>query len=478
MKNDTWFAAAQHELIRARRSRTLRVALLLVSVLLGAGFLLEAQRQAADAHQQQALQEQVSEQFKSQPDRHPHRMAHYGSFAFRPPGPLAFFDPGLTPFTGNVLYLEAHKRNFPSFSAAAASGELARFGRTTAAFVLQLLLPLLIFMSAFDSIAGEREAGTWQLALSHGARVGDLFFGKVLGQVALALLWVLPAILLAALARALFGGWAGSADTWLRSGLLLLGYAGYLALCAVIGVLVSSLYRSSQKALVTLLCVWIVAWVVVPRTATELAVRAHPMPARSQIESDISRAVHGVDNGHGASSPAAKALTARTLAQYGVPRIEDLPVNINGLRAQAGEERTSHLYDRYYASLYELQRAQVAYTLRFGALSPLLLLRSLSMALSGSDAEHYADFLERAEAHRLGFITRLNDVHAKHLQYEKADNGQRASHEHWADYRHFDYSEPTLARSGVLLPLSAAGLLAICLVLAALARLVARKELM
>ena len=40
-------------------------------------------------HERLHLQEQSEETFLSQPDRHPHRMVHYGHYVFRAPPPLA-----------------------------------------------------------------------------------------------------------------------------------------------------------------------------------------------------------------------------------------------------------------------------------------------------------------------------------------------------------------------------------------------------
>jgi ABC-2 type transport system permease protein len=53
--------------------------------------------------------------FKAQPDRHPHRVVHYGTFIFRPLGALAAFDPGVDAFTGSSMFLEGHRQNSANF---------------------------------------------------------------------------------------------------------------------------------------------------------------------------------------------------------------------------------------------------------------------------------------------------------------------------------------------------------------------------
>ncbi|MDC8025103.1 hypothetical protein NBY09_02765 [Elizabethkingia anophelis] len=60
-------------------------------------------------------QQEVRQQWESKPDKHPHRMAHYGYLIFRPRYPLSFFDSGLERYTGNSVFLEAHKQNTANF---------------------------------------------------------------------------------------------------------------------------------------------------------------------------------------------------------------------------------------------------------------------------------------------------------------------------------------------------------------------------
>ncbi len=69
-----------------------------------AAFTAWDQRSAAQA-QRERHQSQVDSEFEAQPDRHPHRMVHYGHFVFRPLNPLAAFDAGIDAYTGHPLFL-------------------------------------------------------------------------------------------------------------------------------------------------------------------------------------------------------------------------------------------------------------------------------------------------------------------------------------------------------------------------------------
>ena len=69
-------------LIWRRRASWLLLALFTVLMLLAG--LLSGLRQTREREQQTAYQKLVRQQWEAQPDRHPHRAAHYGTFAFKP----------------------------------------------------------------------------------------------------------------------------------------------------------------------------------------------------------------------------------------------------------------------------------------------------------------------------------------------------------------------------------------------------------
>jgi ABC-2 type transport system permease protein len=80
------------------------------ALLLVGAAIVGHQRAAADETQRHRYQEIVRAQWLDQPDRHPHRVAHYGFLVFRPRAPLSFFDTGVENYTGTSLFLEAHRR--------------------------------------------------------------------------------------------------------------------------------------------------------------------------------------------------------------------------------------------------------------------------------------------------------------------------------------------------------------------------------
>jgi len=165
------------------RNRVAMIASLTLAALLVTSALLGVEQWNATEATRARYQATADETFDAQPDRHPHRMVHYGQFVFRPLSALAFFDPGVDGFTGNTVFLEGHRQNSANFSEARQSSLLLRFGQLTPAFVLQTLAPLLIVFLAFGAVAREREQGILRLLLAQGLRPFELAAGKLLAYV-------------------------------------------------------------------------------------------------------------------------------------------------------------------------------------------------------------------------------------------------------------------------------------------------------
>lgn len=261
-----WF-----EFVRDRR--LLVMAFLIGLLALGAVLAALAQVRAHEADRAATVARDRTT-WEAQGPRNPHSAAHFATWALRPLTPLAVLDPGVTPYAGSAIWMEAHNRN-PARARpvedAAASVELGRF---SVAWVLQMLVPLLIFVIGAGVVARERERGTLRLMLASGAAPATIVPAKLRGLVRVTALLVVP-VLAAALAAALI---AGPADP-IRLLLWALAYALFFTALAAIAVAVSALARSASQALLVLIGLWLVAFVFVPRAGASLAALVHPTPA-------------------------------------------------------------------------------------------------------------------------------------------------------------------------------------------------------
>lgn len=427
---------AREELRALSRSRVALIASFILATLIVAATLLGIEQRNAIEAGRAAYQAAADQAFDAQPDRHPHRMVHYGQYVFRPLTALAFFDPGVDSYAGNTVFLEGHRQNSANFAEARQSSLLLRFGQLTPAFVLQTLAPLLIVFLAFGSVARERERGTLRVLLAQGLRPGELIVGKTLAHLTVAGVIGLPAAL--ALTGAVAVGWAPP----LASLLLALVYGLYLAIWAVGSVLASSVTARGRDALTVLVSVWMVTVVLLPRTLPEIAAARIDIPTRIETDVAIARELKSVGDSHNPDDPHFAAFKARTLARYGVATTDELPVQWEGLVGMEGERLTSGLFDRYASEAFSRERRQNDLVRLSGVISPVISLRQASMTLAGTDVESHQDFLGQVERFRYAFVQALNLMQVRQIPNVNAGEDPRIAASNWKTLPGFTYVAP------------------------------------
>jgi ABC-2 type transport system permease protein len=432
---------AREEWRLLRRDRLAVMGLLLLLMLTAvAAFTAWDQRRTAHLERTRH-QSQVDHEFETQPDRHPHRMVHYGHFAFRPINPLAAFDGGIDAYTGHTLFLEGHRQNSANFGDVRQSSLLLRFGQLTPAFVLQVIAPLLLIFLGHATVAREREAGTLRVLLAQGLQPRQLVAGKLMAFAGVSALVLLPAaVALVFLA----------VDTTAPPSLamaLLLGYGLWMALWTLGVVAVSTLAPRGRDALISLLAIWALTVVLMPRVVPEGVASAQPLPTRIETDISVARDLAAMGDSHNPDDPYFAGFRKQVLAQYGVTRVEDLPVNYKGLLGMEGERLTSRLFDRYAEQSFALQEAQLRRVDAFSLVSPLIALRRISMAAAGTDLHAYRRFLEQAEHHRYTLVQELNRLQAEKLTYatDRGSLSVRIGKEHWQDLAAFRFEPETSA---------------------------------
>ncbi|SEK53955.1 ABC-2 type transport system permease protein [Stigmatella aurantiaca] len=430
-----WRVATEEWRALVRNRVAMIASLTLVALLVTSALLGTEQRNATEAARAR-YQATADEAFDAQPDRHPHRMVHYGQFVFRPLSALAFFDPGVDGFTGNTVFLEGHRQNSANFSEARQSSLLLRFGQLTPAFVLQTLAPLLILFLAFGAVAREREQGTLRLLLAQGLAPSELAAGKLVAYAGVVAAIAAPALLV--LAAAALAGWAPSAPSLL----MVSGYLVYLLIWAAAALLVSLLARRARDALIVLVAVWMGGVILAPRILPELALARLPAPARIETDVAIHQELKQIGDSHNPEDPYFASFKAKTLAQYGVEKVEDLPVQWGGLVGMEGERLTSGLFDRHAKEAFEREAGQNRLVRQFGAVSPLIAVRQLSMSLAATDTESHQDFLEQVEQHRYRFVQALNLLQVTKIPNKNAGADPRLSADHWKTLPGFTYRKP------------------------------------
>lgn len=397
------------EIVRDGRFRwtAALMVLLLVTALL-AGW----QRYTSYMAIQSAAQGSTNTQWLKQGDKNPHTAAHFGNYAFKPLGPLAFFDNGVTNYTGTTVFMEAHKQNFSIARPASDTSAIARFGELNGAMILQVLLPLLIIFLGFTAFSGERESGTLRQLMSVGVSRGTLLWGKAAGIGAAVLAVVIPCLLLGGAVLAMTGLQTAGGGLGIRLALVAAAYLLYAATFLFLTLAVSAWMRTARSALMVLVGFWAFSAFIMPKTAAEIAKMVYPSPAFGTFMADLKahqrRGFDGV-------SPFAKLgrYQGEMFRKYHVSRVEDLPVYWTAVRMQKLEEIDQPVFDQHYGAVRDDYAAQEHLQDKLGVVAPTLPLRSISMGLAGTDLIQHSKFMADAENFRHGMVAKMNDYLSK-----------------------------------------------------------------
>lgn len=443
-------AVAVAELAYLRRSR-----LTLISAALFAACLIFASLSASlylahETDHRRSLQAEANSIFENQPDRHPHRMVHYGHYVFRTPPPLAAIDPGLDAYGGTSMFLEGHRQNAAMFAEATEGMTLTRFGRFTPAFVLQVFAPLLLILVGYSSLTREREAGTLRAALAQGTSMRAVASGKALVLLGVVGLCLIP------LAIVGFGSVLSGKDAALNVFLLILSYGLYLCIWALAVLCVGLMVRRGATSLVIMAALWLGAAVIAPRLAADIASQIAPLKTAFERNMEVAAALHALGDSHDVSDPAYESFQDRVVAQYGVASVDALPVNIKGLLAVEGERQGAEVLARFNAEDMAARETQQKWISRAGVFSPAIAAHGASQSLAGTDLAAYHRFLMAAEAHRFAFVQKLNMLQATEVDYKldqiksidvQAEKATRISAKAWAELPRFEFTAtPTSER--------------------------------
>lgn len=387
-------------------------------------------------------QHESREDWLKNPDKNPHRMAHYGNFAFRKSTSLSVFEFGMEPFFGNAIFLEAHKQNTANFSEAGFSNSMLRFGEISIAMVLQVLLPLLIFFLGFNSIAYERENGTLKILLTQGINWKQLLTGKILGVASVIMMLFVPTIIVLVLVWLFLQDFSITADETIKMILFILFHFAYLLFFCVIAVLISAISKTSKKALITLIGIWLVFTIILPRTTQAIGAYIYEAPSKIQFNSDIEKDILKQGDSHNPNDPHYKAIKDSLLNTYKVDSVQKLPFNYSGFIMTEGEKISSRIYNEHLAELLKIYKKQNSFSKTVSFLNPFIAMKNLSMGLSNTDYESYIDFQKQAEDYRYKMAQKMNALQIKYISNKKPgpnDKPLTIGKEHWADMEDFHY---------------------------------------
>ena len=248
-----------HHILSVRFIALLLMCLLLVPLTLHINYRNYLQNQVNYQESIKLLVEEAEEKPPNTPD--PDTEV---SKLFFPPTPLSVFAKGLEGSLPSYLGMTRNgvKQGPTSLVDASFSSAL---GNLDFLFVVSTVFSLLALLFTFDTVAGEREAGTLRVTLAN-ALPRDLFlWSKLIGGYIVFVVPFLVSFLLGLLLLVSQGFPLGESDIFLRVLSLALVSLLYIGTFFAMGTVISTYLDSSKTALIIAFTVWVLAVLIAPR---------------------------------------------------------------------------------------------------------------------------------------------------------------------------------------------------------------------
>lgn len=253
------------------------------------------------------------------------------------------------------------------------------------AFVVSVVMSFVAIVLTYDSISGEREDGTLRLSMSNPLSRGMMIVGKYVGAMTLLTLSFLVGVFASAVVIGASHSIHLTGNDWLRVGTMVLLSLLYISVFALLGILVSSLFRSSAASLVVLLLAWVLIVVIGPEVGSGVTTSAWkiPNPARIYPEAKAARdqAWHEYNARH-PNAPKDKP------GAWGYGRVL--------ARAMTAEDARMRVYNSYWNQMV----SQVRFGHNLSRISPTGIYQRTVETIAVSGLDHYESFLKQVRQYR------------------------------------------------------------------------------
>ncbi|MDE0481888.1 MAG: ABC transporter permease subunit [Candidatus Poribacteria bacterium] len=355
----------------------------------------------------------------------------------RPPNPLGLFSSGLDKRLGGTL--EIYHGSVPMISNASARSLdnpfLNLFSKIDLVFIFQVVLSLIALLFAYDAIAGDREAGTLRLVVSHPVRRGSILLAKYISAMICLLLPVLMSLLMVMFLLSISGSIQLSGQDFVRIGGIVLTTSIYLSVFYLIGLLISTMTRRTATSLMLCMFVWVISVLVYPnwsrftidpvgdtqaeRTSTDEHVNQiweevdreeQQFIANSPLEEDppwfnLSYHEQGRSYGDGRQMLTSKV---KAKSEHLVPHVQKYHETMEALRIRLAEQ-TALIRKQ---SLDKTTFREARWHEHLMKLSPAGLYTFAASAWAGTDLDGMFDYVDAAQQYRRSIIDYFHEKKA------------------------------------------------------------------
>jgi len=212
-----------------------------------------------------------------------YRLAFYRQSVWREPKPLALCTEGYEKSLPNCFTFDVFSSDLPEIKGRG-NFTLSHFSNIDWAFIVSVILSFLALVFTYDSISGEKEAGTLRQMLANTIPRHQVLLGKYLGVVLTIGIPLLIGLLVSLIIVVASNVAVLSGLDWLKILTIILVSFLYLSIFILLGIFVSSRTAYPANSMVVLLLIWVVLVILIPSFGRIISEVSGKAPNPTELE--------------------------------------------------------------------------------------------------------------------------------------------------------------------------------------------------
>ena len=161
-------------------------------------------------------------------------------------------------------------------------------------FTISLIVSFVALLLTYDSICGEKQAGTLRLLLAGSIPRHKVLLGKYVGAMLTIGIPLLSGLMVSLIVVVSYRAVEIDTGQWFKILIIALVSFLYLSIFILSGIFISSLSHKPASSMVVLLLVWVVLVILIPSFGRIIAGKFHKIPARLDIENKVAEAIEQI----------------------------------------------------------------------------------------------------------------------------------------------------------------------------------------
>jgi len=341
-------------------------------------------------------------------------VARYRQTVYRKPKSLALCTEGFEKYLPNSFRFNVFSMYIPQVRSRG-NFDLGRFSDIDLAFIISLILSFVALIFTYDTICGEKEAGTLRLMLAASIHRHKILLGKYIGVMLTLGIPLLLGLLLNLLIIISYKDVIISAGDWLKILTIVLLSFLYLSIFVLLGMFVSSRTAHSANSMVILLLVWVGLVILIPSFGRIISDAAHQSPTEAQLQRRLTEADQQIDD----------AVNSGKFGRNAGMFSSD-PEKCNPPATARWVNAMREAYNQVYEDHLNKMIAPATFGRSFTRLSPTVLYQCASEAIAGTGINRFKSLYQQVKRYQqdLKEYIRSKDAEDPESLHLLCDHGQ------------------------------------------------------